>query len=151
MLTCLCVTAASGTLMLFSSRNNTLLVIRMIHSSWKVWLTLLLYHECYCISFQLIIVLYFYSSFNYQGTSWRLCWAGEAYTRVWWLPVQGVCHWNRIHVLTPQDMRNYFSPLLLLFFSFYPADMDMIGKERKLTKIFCELTQPPFPRGCFTY
>ena len=33
---------------------------------------------------------------------------------------------------------------------FCPVDMDMIGKGRKQTRTYCELTPLLFPQGCFT-
>lgn len=47
-------------------------------------------------SCQLIVVLCFFfcSSFNHQGTAWRLRSAGEADSWVWWLSIPRVWHLN---------------------------------------------------------
>ena len=39
---------------------------------------------------------FMYSSFHHKGASRRLCWAGEACTRIWWLWFQGV--WNFLYI-----------------------------------------------------
>ena len=101
------------------------------------------------------------SSFHYEFTAWGLCGSGEACSWIWWLWVQ--------RVLFPF----FFAFFLLSSSVFFPSDqidnqcqhavvsstlfslsiisiagMDMTGKEKKQTKIFCEHIQLLFLQEC---
>lgn len=80
--------AAFGILMSFSSHSSILPVIHMIRSSLKVCFTWLF--SLNSVQYGSILIYFFpgtltSSSLHYEHSAWRLCWAGETCSWIWWL------------------------------------------------------------------
>lgn len=112
--------------------------------------------KVFMCGFFFLIVIWFYicRSFHHKGTSRRLCGAGEAGPWDWWLWIQRVWYSVLRNVIFLCLLSISEIPFSVFFFFFFfiilsLSDMDIIGKERKQIRTYCELIQLPWPPGCY--